>query len=216
MKEFLEEKDYGTDKGTFVMLLQGTNRKGVADVLDGLEKLGFYTAPASSRHHLSESGGLLKHSLNVYYQAWRIREDQVDMQNTWGAGLGKEEIPDDSLIIVSLLHDVCKADVYKQVEKFRKDAQGRWEKYLAYEYDASRCPLGHGEKSVIRLMRMGLELKPEEIAAIRWHMAGWDLSDSREARDNFSAACDKYPLLSVLIAADELATRITERKKENK
>ena len=60
------------------------------------------------------------------------------------------------------------------------------------------------------LLRMGLELREEEIAAIRWHMAGWDLSDYREARDCFGKACDKYPLLSVLITADELATRITE------
>lgn len=195
------------DKEQFKNLLLSTRRKGVDAVLDFLDRIGFFIAPASSRHHLAEPGGLLRHSLNVYHQAKAIWNAQITLN-----GEIKDILPFDSLIIASLLHDVCKADVYKQVEKFRKDAQGKWEKYLAYEYDASRCPLGHGEKSVIRLMRMGLELKTEEIAAIRWHMAGWDLSDSREARDNFSAACDKYPLLSVLIAADELATRITERK----
>ena len=59
---------------------------------------------------------------------------------------------------------------------------------------------------------MGLELHNDEIAAIRWHMAGWDLVDSYEAKGNFNAACDKYPLLPIIIAADELATRILEVK----
>ena len=122
----------------------------------------------------------------------------------------EEELPMDSVIIVSLLHDVCKSEIYKKVEKFRKDKNGLWERYNAWDLDYSPCPLGHGEKSVIRLMRMGLHLDDAEIAAIRWHMAGWDLSDSREARDNFGKACENFPLLSVLIAADELATRITE------
>lgn len=193
------------NKKLFEQLLLGTGRKGVDNVLEGIEKLGFFKAPASARHHLAEEGGLLQHSLNVYEQAVLIRALEVQKNPDLGGRLWPE-----SVVIAALLHDVCKADVYKQVEKFRKDAEGRWEKYLAYESDHSHCPLGHGEKSVIRLMRMGLDLTEDEIYAIRWHMAGWDLSDYRESRDSFGKACDKCPLLSVIIAADELATRITE------
>lgn len=191
----------------FIELLKSTNRPGVDAVIDGLEKLGFFKAPASSKHHLAEEGGLVVHSLNVYAQASLLREVQAGLRPDLA-----EKIPEESVIIVSLLHDICKSDVYKQVEKFRKDKDNKWEKYLAYESDYTLCPLGHGEKSVIRLLRMGLELNNDEIAAIRWHMAGWDLVDSYEAKGNFNAACDKYPLLPIIIAADELATRILEVK----
>lgn len=190
---------------TFKKILRTTNRDGVENVIKGLEMLGFFNAPASSRHHLAEEGGLCQHSLNVYCQMDAIRTAQIRLDASM-----EEKLPMDSVIIVSLLHDVCKSEIYKKVEKFRKDKNGQWERYNAWDFDYSHCPLGHGEKSVIRLMRMGLHLDDAEIAAIRWHMAGWDLSDSREARDNFGKACEKFPLLSVLIAADELATRITE------
>ena len=193
------------NKQLFTQLLMGTGRNGMEMVLDGIEKLGFFKAPASAKHHLAEDGGLLQHSLNVYEQAIEIRAVQVHLHPELESRIWPE-----SVVIAGLLHDVCKAEVYRQVEKFRKDKDNRWEKYLAYENDQSHCPLGHGEKSVIRLLRMGLDLTEDEIYAIRWHMAGWDLSDYRESRDSFGKACDKCPLLSIIIAADELATRITE------
>lgn len=202
----MEQEKIEENKELFITLLRETGRKGIDNVIDGLEKLGFFKAPASAKHHLAEEGGLLQHSLNVYSQAVMISGDQKSLNPQIS-----DKIPVESIAITALLHDVCKAEVYKQVEKFRKDKDNRWEKYLAYENDQSHCPLGHGEKSVIRLLRMGLDLTEDEIYAIRWHMAGWDLSDYRESRDSFGKACDKCPLLSIIIAADELATRITEK-----
>ena len=189
----------------FKDMLLSTKRGGVENVLEGLEKLGFFKAPASSKHHLAEEGGLVEHSLNVYDQACAIRHAEIQLHPELA-----ERLPDDSLIIVSLLHDVCKAEIYKSELKHRKNADGRWEDYTGFTPDYSAMPLGHGEKSVIRLLRMGLELTNDEILAIRWHMANWDLADSFEAKGNFNAACEKCPLLSILIAADGLATRITE------
>lgn len=190
---------------TFKRILRNTHRNGVKNVIEELDKLGFFTAPASSKHHLAENGGLCQHSLNVYMQADSIRSAQFRLDNSMS-----EKIPMDSLTIVSLLHDVCKADVYKLGKKWRKNAQNQWEQYDAWDSDYTANPLDHGVKSVVMLMKMGLELNEAEIAAIRWHMAGWDLSNYRESRECFGKACEKYPLLSVLIAADELATRITE------
>ena len=193
------------DREDFETILRSTNRFGVEAVIEGLDKLGFFTAPASAKFHLSEEGGLLRHSLNVYNQADAIRTAQIRLDPKV-----EEAVPMESIAVVSLLHDVCKSEIYKTVEKFRKDANNKWEKYNAYDYDYSQCPLGHGEKSVIRLLRMGLELTEAEIAAIRWHMGAWDLPSSHEANKNLGAAQDKYPLVSILMAADMLATRITE------
>ena len=194
-------------KDVFVEELTKTNRPGMDKVIAGLEEIGFFTAPASSKHHLAEPGGLLRHSVNVYMQALAIRLAEIKIRPEI-----EEKVPFESIAIAALLHDVCKAEVYKEVEKFRKDKDGKWEKYNAYDQDYSAMPLGHGEKSVIRLLRMGLKLTNDELLAIRWHMANWDMPESFEARGNFNAAVEKCPLLSIIIAADELATRITEVK----
>ena len=85
-------------------------------------------------------------------------------------------IPDDSIAIAALLHDVCKADIYKKVTKKVRNEIGVWEAQEAYNIDYSDFPLGHGEKSVIMLLRSGLDLNDDEIMAIRWHMGSWDIA----------------------------------------
>ena len=180
---------------------------GVFDLLDWLDETDFYTAPASTKYHGAHQGGLLEHSLNVYHQMMRLRRVEFEMHpDVVGC------VTNESTAIVALLHDVCKAEVYKEVEKFRKDKDGKWEKYKTYGVDYSDFPMGHGEKSVMRLLRWGLELTDEEMLAIRWHMGAFDLSDSPEARGSFTLAGEKTPLLPILIAADGLASHIVENK----
>jgi hypothetical protein len=55
-------------------------------------------------------------------------------------------LPVESVIIASLLHDVCKSNIYKDAILNRKNDQGYWEKVPGYEVDYSSLPLGHGEK----------------------------------------------------------------------
>lgn len=193
------------NKAEFINLLKSTNRDGIDAVLQGLEVIGFYSAPASSKFHCDYEGGLLEHSLNVYRQAKAICAVEKSIRPDI-----ETKVKDDSIVIVALLHDVCKADIYKKVEKFRKDKDGRWEKYYGWDVDHGKMPLGHGEKSVIRLLRMGLKLTNDEIVAIRRHMGAWDLSEYSDAKGSFNSGCDNVPLLPILMAADGLASRITE------
>ena len=195
-------------KERFENVLRSTGRRGVEKVLAELCGLGFYDAPASTRFHGSEKGGLLRHSLNVYDEAMLIRKVQIQLCPECAQRLSQ-----DSVAIATLLHDVCKADVYKETERNRKGPDGRWETYKCYTADYSAFPLGHGEKSVIRLLRWGLEMTEDEIMAIRWHMSGFDLAfQSPEARGNYGMASDKCPLLAVVKAADGLASHILESK----
>jgi hypothetical protein len=77
--------------------------------------------------------------------------------------------------------------------------------------DYTNLPLGHGEKSVIILLRLGLSMSDDEIAAIRWHMTAWDLPfQSAEAKGNLNAAKDKYPLCSLVQLADGFASSMME------
>ena len=57
-------------------------------------------------------------------------------------------------------------------------------------------PLGHGEKSVILLLRLGIELTDDEVYAIRYHMG--DFSRDPETSKVFS----KCPLALLLHFAD--------------
>lgn len=51
----------------FEELLSQVDREGMPQLLEYIrDKSDFYTAPASTRFHLSTEGGLLQHSLNVY------------------------------------------------------------------------------------------------------------------------------------------------------
>lgn len=196
------------DRTDFIELLLTTNRNGIDRVLKELEELGFYDAPASSKFHLSCKGGLLEHSINVYEAAILIREQAIKVHPEL-----EEQLPLDSVTICTLLHDTCKTGIYKEGILSRKNADGYWEKYVGYQVDYNMgLPLGHGEKSVIMLLSWGLELKPEEMLAIRWHMTAWDLPmQSQEHKESLNAAKAQTPLVSLVQLADGFATGLLER-----
>lgn len=194
------------NKEEFCRLLRSTNREGVEYVIEDLENLGFFEAPASTRFHLCNRGGLVEHSLNVCKAALELLPIMHRMRPDL-----KDELREDSVILCSLLHDVNKAEIYKPVVKKRKNAMGVWEDFDTYDVDFSNFPMGHGEKSVIVLLLSGLQLHDNEMLAIRWHMAAWDLAfQSPEAKSNINAARDKYPLCGLIQCADTLAANILE------
>lgn len=195
------------NKDRFISILRATGRTGVENVITKLSELGFFEAPASTVFHLNYEGGLLQHSLNVYDEAMVITRQQIEFRPEMA-----EKLPLESVTVAALLHDVCKAEIYKEALKWRKDNEGKWESYNSYEVDYSSLPLGHGEKSVIRLLQWGMELTDEEMLAIRWHMGPWELAfQSNDAKGNSNAAKNKTPLCSVIGAADGLATFVLER-----
>ena len=197
-------------KKEFIELLKTTNRQGIDDLVEELEDLGFFKAPASTKFHLNEDGGLVQHSLNVCKAALSMRKSMIELDDSL-----LEALPKDSVIIASLLHDACKADIYMPTMKKEKNRFGMWCDVPGYDVDYSNFPLGHGEKSVIVLLRSGFELTDDEIMAIRWHMNAWDLPfQSYDIKSNFNKAKEICPLLSLVQAADCLASNLLERKVE--
>ena len=197
-----------TNTEEFIELLRSTNRDGVEDCIVDLQELGFFEAPASTKFHLNEEGGLVQHSLNLCHVALKVRESMIELDDSL-----RELLPKDSVIISTLLHDVCKADIYKKAIKRQKNAYGMWTDVPGYDVDYSNFPVGHGEKSVIVLLRSGLDLTDDEIIAIRWHMQAWDLAfQSAEAKVNLNTAKQICPLLTLIQVADGLASNLLERK----
>lgn len=193
-------------KEIILSLLLSTGREGIESVIYNLKETDFFEAPASAGHHLNTPGGLVQHSLNVYEMSHRIKMQLLEVKPEL-----EERLQNDSIIIASLLHDVCKAGIYTPAIKKRKTKMGYWQEYQGYEIDYSGFPMGHGEKSVIMLLQWGLKMTEDEMLAIRWHMSAWDLAlQSYEAKECLNNASEKCPLLKVIQAADGLASGVLE------
>lgn len=183
-------------KKQFIELLlnENDNRLGMDKLIEFLQnETDFFIAPASVRNHGAESGGLLFHSLAVHKNIFKLSK-------IYGFD---SQIYHDSLTIISLLHDVCKANFYKEVLKWRKNENNRWEQYPSWDID-DQLPLGHGEKSA-RIVSKFINLTDDEYAAIRWHMGAWGTEDY-SGRQSLNAAMEKYPLVLLLQMADLAAS----------
>lgn len=193
-------------KKRFIELLRSTGRQGIEEVINYLEESGFFTAPASTKYHLSFEGGLMEHCMNVYNMAIAMRGPIVAMKPEM-----EEKLPEKSIIIAALLHDICKANIYKKTKKWDLGKDGNPVEQEKYTTNYSEMPVGHGEKSVIMLLSLGLKLTLDETVAIRWHMGAWDLAfQSYEAKSNINEAGNRYPLLALIQSADNMATHILE------
>lgn len=154
----------------------------------------FFQAPASTKFHLCVNGGLLQHSLHVF--------DELEMLCMWHY----EDVDKSSVAICGLLHDICKTNFYK-LDTRNVKVDGKWISQLCYTISDS-LPLGHGEKSVMMLLRK-MNLTNEEMLAIRWHMNGFDyaVKGGEQAMMN---ATGKTKLITLLQVADLIAANIIE------
>ena len=173
-------------KEEFLKLLRQVKREGIEELIQFLEKSDFFKAPASTRFHGDHEGGLVEHSLKVY----EILKHKVE-NNIKGITIGE-----DSIIIIGLLHDICKTNFYKIDYRNAKNALGVWEKV------EDTIPYGHGEKSVMMISEY-IKLSPEEKYAIRWHMG---YTEPKELYNNIGAAYTKYPICLLTHEADLEAT----------
>ena len=190
-----------TKKEEFIKIYtENIQREGADKLLEYLlsSQSDFFIAPASTRFHGSYEGGLLEHSINVYnclkdyLERPRVKEDY------------HLEYSDESIAIVSLLHDLCKVNCYKAGTRNVKDSSGVWQQVPTFEY-ADDMPYGHGEKSVYIISGF-MKLTREEAFAIRYHMG----FSSTEPANNVGAAFEKYPLAFALSTADMEATYFLE------
>lgn len=203
----MEVFDKEANKTRFIELLRATGRENIEYVIEDLETWGFFEAPASIKNHNNYAGGLVQHSLNVYDMAMALRRAALEMRPDL-----EPKLSPDSIAIAALLHDTCKSDIYRLVRKARKNEIGQYEKFDEYQVNYENFPVGHGEKSVIMLLRSGLDLEDDEIMAIRWHMGAWSVNpNSIEDDRNYREAQKKSPLVALIHNADSLAAQILER-----
>lgn len=192
----------------FCSLLRKTGRENIEYVIEDLTTLGFFNAPASARNHFNYPGGLVAHSLSVYDTAMMLREGILKLRPEL-----ESQLREDSVIITSLLHDTCKANIYRITSRKRKNEVGIWEDVEEYEVDYSGLPIGHGEKSVVMLLRMGLDLEDDEILAIRWHMGAWGVDTQNfEQERSYREAVRQSALVPLIHSADTLSAQVIEKE----
>lgn len=160
----------------------------------------FFSAPASTRFHSSFLGGLNLHSLSVMV---RLIEKCLS-PSMWNSGF--RGFTYNNIVIASLMHDLCKANFYVEVKKWRKDERGKWESYSGWDVD-DKYPYGHGEKSVMILNKF-YESNPVVDIAIRWHMGPFTTNNPYD----FTNACNAHPMVTLLHTADMESTYIYEVK----
>ena len=134
-----------------------------ANLKDYLIKTKFYTKPGAIKHHHNYEGGLAEHSLEVY-------ENLKLMWKAYNKDLG---VTLSSVILVGLLHDICKVDDYE----------------LGYEgeplYTTQKLK-GHGGRSV-NMLKGVITLSEDEEQAILYHMGQWT-SNYEDSKYDFSKA----------------------------
>ena len=209
-----KKDEWGEEFKRFKDLLSSVKRDGIPEFLQYLiDKTDFFIAPSSTKYHDARDGGLLHHSLKVY-------DNLVALSKMFTV-----DVPADSLIIIALLHDVCKANFYQMTKKAlpRKDEKGElvlddfgrkiWDETLVYDI-VDRFPCGHGEKSVILIQRY-IRLTDEEIMAIRWHMMAYDdVKNSYAGNLAITNASDKYRIIPLVHMADLAASFLEMRETE--
>ena len=196
---FTPEQKMPSEERFIAIFKEKIRREGADKLLDYLcsDHCDFFTAPASTRYHGAYPGGLLEHSLNVYdclcdyLSRPRVRE-------VYGLQYSEE-----SIAIVSLLHDLCKVNFYKESTRNVKE-NGVWKSVPFYTIE-DELPYGHGEKSVY-IVSGFMRLTRDEAFAIRYHMGFSGCEDN----NTVGAAFAKFPLAMALATADMEAAYFLE------
>lgn len=179
-------------------------REGSDKLLDYLksDSSDFFVAPASTRFHGAYPGGLCEHSLNVYDSLC----DYLSRERA--KKLYKMNYSEESIAIVSLLHDICKVNVYKSGTRNIKDENGVWKTVPSYSFE-DKLPYGHGEKSVY-IISGYMKLSRDEAFAIRYHMGFAGTEDKL----NIGNAFEMFPLAFALSVSDMESTYYLESVEE--
>ena len=178
-------------------------RQGAQRLLDYLQSPAsdFFEAPASTRFHGAYKGGLVDHSLNVY----DCLKDYLSRERVKTV-YGLQQVSEETIAVVALLHDLCKINVYHPGKRNVK-INGEWQSVDTFEY-SDTLPYGHGEKSVYMITGF-MRLSRDESFAIRYHMGfSSEFDDHRSIGYTF----EHFPLAFALSTADMEATYFMESK----
>lgn len=186
-------------------LLLNTKRKGIEDLIAYMDEYGFFKAPCSTQYHLSKEGGLAEHSLNVYEVALDLSNVLCDI------------VPKESVVIVSLLHDIGKMGQFNKPNYVPNMLKGRATKANPspepYQSEAkpyiSNPELMYVDHEVraLAIISKFIDLTEEEQQAILWH-------NGLYGPFKYEIQGKETPLYMILHWADMWASRVVEAEED--
>lgn len=180
-------------------LLIGTGRDGIQNLIDYMERSGFFSQPCSSQYHLAVEGGLAEHSLNVCRLALMLRE------------LLAPEIVEEKVVITSLLHDLGKSGQYGKPGYIPNMLKGRGKNADPCRSEAKPWKINpelryvdHEVRS-IQIASQYINLEEDESWAILMH-------NGMYGTFKYQIQGKETPLYLLLHMADMWAGRVMEKK----
>lgn len=172
-----------TDFATFVIMLE--------------TQTSWLTGPASSRFHLNEERGLLRHSVNVAENLLKFRDTLAPA------------ISDESCVIVGLFHDVGKIGMPGRPLYVENDNQ--WEvknRNMRYKISGNLVEMSLGARSLYLVSRH-IPLSETEAQAILCH-------DGQYIEENRGVAHKEEPLTLLAHWADYWTAHVLEEGRRMK
>ncbi len=168
-----------------------------ANLIDFLEKeTEWLHAPASTRFHLCEEMGLLLHSVNVADTLLRLKNNLAP------------SIPDESCIIIGLIHDIGKVGMPGRPQYLVNLPTDRQLKFgykpdAPYRFNTDLIYMSVPVRSLYLALKF-IDLREDEVQAIMYH-------DGQYVDDNKSCANKEVPLTLLLQFADLWSCSVIEK-----
>ena len=187
-------------RDTIRNMLMGVKREGMEELLQYLDKSGFFTAPASTKYHGASEGMLAEHS-------WNVMKCALELASEW---LSYEDYKEmyDSIVICALLHDLGKAGQYDKplyVANILKS--GKPSDTQPYKRNEELLTVDHEIVSVVEASRY-IELTEDEQLAILWH-------NGLYGNFKYQIQGKETPLYMIIHFADMWASRVVEKEDRN-
>ena len=181
------------NKERYINTLKGLLIDGMDNLIEELEKGGFFTAPCSTHYHLAKEGGLLQHSLNVA----DIAEIMYNSLVTNNPKI-EQYVPIESVILCALLHDIGKMNDYEvNIMKSGKQSDSKPFNTIKNPY-----PEAHEDESV-RIASRYITLTDNERYAIQMH-------NGMYGEHRYTWQGHETPLALIIHNADMWCSRVTE------
>ena len=190
------EKDY---KQIITDVLLSTQVAGIGDLVDEMEKIGYFTAPCSGGNHLAKEGGLAQHSWNVFKAMWSIRDALDELDDLY--------IPRRSIALTALLHDLGKCGDHGKPNYTPNILKsGEQSKNKPFETNKDLLYIPHEVRSV-KIASEYISLTEDEEWAILMHNGLYgDFKYSIQGKET--------PLYLLLHTADMWASRVIEKEEK--
>lgn len=205
----LTEEQMAEVRAEFNDLISSIDGLCAEEMISYLNEIGFYEAPFSSKYNCAFEGGLLLHSLNVYYALSDLTRIMY-----------KSMFDERSVKILGLLHCITKSDMFEKAIVNKKvycedgnkhDALGdfKWVEETCYRAreQSERNALFDKNYATVRTIERFIPLTDEEAGAILNNDCGMD---NGFANKNLSTILANNKLAVLLHCAILMTTYIDE------